>query len=353
MRASRLLIFVLAATAALGQRSAAQPIAFPLFERYVESLRQQTGIPGLSAAIVQGGRIVWEAGLGSRDVEGALPATPDTPYPIGDLTQTLATVLLGECADSGRLDIDAPIGQWSTSIPEASATVRQVLAHASDSAARGGFRYDRGRFAALTLVAEACLGGEYRRLIADGVLDRLGMAESVPARDLEDAGEAARHRFDAADSARYAAVIRRMAVPYRVDRAGRATRSEYGARGLDAASGVISTVRDLARYDAALDAGDLLRPEVVGIAWQNALATNGTPLPTGLGWFVQTYNGQRLVWHFHMAPDAYSALILKVPGRDLTLILLANSDGLSASFSLADGDVTKSLFAKAFLGLFL
>ena len=42
-----------------------------------------------------------------------------------------------------------------------------------------------------------------------------------------------------------------------------------------------------------------------------------------------------------------------MPGRDITLILLANSDGLSAPYTLANGDVTASLFAKLFLRLFV
>ena len=68
---------------------------------------------------------------------------------------------------------------------------------------------------------------------------------------------------------------------------------------------------------------------------------------------MQYYNGEKLVWHFGNVPDAYSSLILKVPSRRLTLILLANSDGLSAPFSLHQGDVTSSLFARTFLRLFL
>jgi hypothetical protein len=72
-----------------------------------------------------------------------------------------------------------------------------------------------------------------------------------------------------------------------------------------------------------------------------------------LGWFVQTYNNERLVWHFGLARDAYSSLILKVPSKDLTFIVLANSDGLSAPYSLENGDVTKSLFAQVFLKLFV
>ena len=75
-------------------------------------------------------------------------------------------------------------------------------------------------------------------------------------------------------------------------------------------------------------------------------------MPTGLGWFVQKYNGQTIVWQFGQTTNAYSSLMLKIPAKRLTLILLANSDGLSSYFDLASGDVTKSLFAVLFLRLF-
>ncbi|HYT75394.1 MAG TPA: hypothetical protein VEL79_11635, partial [Vicinamibacterales bacterium] len=60
---------------------------------------------------------------------------------------------------------------------------------------------------------------------------------------------------------------------------------------------------------------------------------------------------ERLVWHFGYVPNAYSSLMLKVPDRNLTFILLANSDGLSAPYQLSAGDVTRSLFATVFLKL--
>ena len=77
-------------------------------------------------------------------------------------------------------------------------------------------------------------------------------------------------------------------------------------------------------------------------------------MPTGLGWFVQRYNGERVVWHFGLRRDANSTLIVKLPARGLTLILLANSDGLvGPPYNLADGSVTSNLFASLFLRLFL
>ena len=77
------------------------------------------------------------------------------------------------------------------------------------------------------------------------------------------------------------------------------------------------------------------------------------PLPTGLGWFVQNYHGEPIVWQFGVTKGGHSSLIVKAPNRGLTYILLANSDGLCAPFNLEAGDVTSSLFATLFLRLLI
>ena len=123
---------------------------------------------------------------------------------------------------------------------------------------------------------------------------------------------------------------------------------------IDAAGGLVSTVRDLARLDAALDPprpDALLADETLAAAWTPAAERGGVASPMGLGWFVQSYKGERIVWHFGYVLNGYSSLIVKVPARSLTFILLANGDGLSAPFQLQSGDVTRSLFATLFLRL--
>jgi CubicO group peptidase (beta-lactamase class C family) len=342
-------VLVIAAALALVQQPTnAQNLAFSVFERYLESLRLQAGIPGLSAIIVQDGRVAWERGFGYADVEKSLAALPDTPYPIVDITQTFASVLLLQCEERGTLRLDDPLSTWSGT---SNATVGQTLAHAT-AATGNGFRYDPRSFAQLTSPVEACGGQPARLRLAGDIFDRLAMRDSVPGRDLDEPGSPARLGFDAAHLDRYTAVLRRMAVPYKVDKRGKASRSDYANKQIDASTGLVSTTRDLSRYDSAIDGRDLLHDSAVAAMWSNVSQT-GAVRPTGLGWFVQTYNGERLVWHFGYAPDAYSSLILKIPSRRLTLILLANSDGLSAPFDLSHGDVTSSLFALTFLRLFL
>src|SRR5262245_38810742 len=76
-----------------------------LFTRYLEPLRIQAGIPGLSAAITSNGNIIWEAGLGFADVEAKVAAAPHTPYVIASITKTATSTLLMQCVEEGRLNL--------------------------------------------------------------------------------------------------------------------------------------------------------------------------------------------------------------------------------------------------------
>ena len=127
-------------------------------------------------------------------------------------------------------------------------------------------------------------------------------------------------------------MLERIAIPYKVDNKKRATRNEVIPEGINAATGLVTTVRDFARFDAAIDEALLLRAETLDVAWSpDTTESRQTALPTGLGWFVQTYRGEPVVWHFGLIANGYSSLVVKLPSRHLTFILFANSDGLSAT----------------------
>jgi CubicO group peptidase (beta-lactamase class C family) len=233
-----------------------------------------------------------------------------------------------QCVEDGRLNLDTPIRTYTTAVPDANATVRQVLAMASDVAAGSTYRYDGDRFAALTAVVEACTGVSCRVALATQILDRIGMPDSVPGHGLEAVSDAASAAFDTATLARYRAVLARIAKPY-VVRDRRPVASDYPPKGINTAAGLVSTVRDLARYDAAIDAHVLLSSSTQLIAWTPFRLASGRESPYALGWFVQSTAAGRAVWHYGQWPT-FSSLIPKLPDRGLTLILLANSDGLSS-----------------------
>ena len=327
--------------------SAQQELTFSLFERYLDSLRAQANIPGMSAAIVQNERVVWDSGFGFADVEHAIRSRSDTPYHVAGVTETLSSaMLLEQCVETGHASLDERIQSRVSSYGDSSATMRDLLSHRSPN---GGFKYDQDRYASLTPLAEACVGKgmPFREALFNKVFLRANMFDSVPAQNVDDASADDRVQFSSGDLERFSAVLKRLALPYRVS--GNTVSVNTGvAKSVDTATGAISTVLDLARFDSALDGAVLLHRETMSMMWNRV-----DGMPTGLGWFVQNYNGQTLYWQFGNIPGAYSSLILKVPSRHLTLILLANSDGLSAPFPLQDGDVNASLFARTFLRLFV
>jgi CubicO group peptidase (beta-lactamase class C family) len=337
----------------LAQQASAQNLTVSLLERYLDSLRQQSGIPGMSGALVQNGNVLWSAGFGLSNVERSIPARPDTPYQIADLTESLSSsLLLEQCVETGHLGLDDRVQRWVPTFSEPATTVRDLLTHRSPS---GTFKYDSGRYSVLTGVIEACIQSDpipFRLAMTEKLFERVSMFDSVPGQSVGSGSAADNAIFSAGEMARFSAVLQRMALPYRVSGGNPSVNTSVSAT-LSASTGAISTVLDLAKYDGALDAAFLLHRDTMAAMWTNAQTASGAAMPTGLGWFVQNYNGVAVYWQFGLTTGANSSLLVKVPSKNLTLILLANSEGLSAPFSLQDGDVTASLFARAFLRLFV
>jgi CubicO group peptidase (beta-lactamase class C family) len=366
----RLFFVVAAITGVLvtGRQGAAQEeFPFEIFGRYLEPLAQDIGMPGLSAAILQNGIVVRRYQFGYADLERKIPADSNTPYPIGGVTQAMTGVLHGVCIDRfpiAQFNIDENIRFFLPTFPVERTSVRQVLSHSTD----GRFKYDPALFAHLTSVIESpqCLNKPFRQAMVAEVLNRIpgGMMRTVPGMDLNrPEGADARALFDGAAVGRYQAVLNDLAVPYKIDSKRRASRSEYPSYGLDAASGMVSTIEDLANFEKQLDKRDGVpfSASTIDQMWSNQAFDLQTPsggtirvvMPTGLGWFVTKESGQDLVWTFGHIPDASSALIVKMPKKKLTLIMLANSGGLAKGYDLENANVTSSPFVKVFLRLFI
>ena len=328
----------------------ADDLRFIFFGDYLEALRIQAGIPGLSATIVGEDDTLWEGTFGQQNIERSIATRPDTPFHVDGLTQVVTASLVLGCVEEGRLSLDDRIGRFDPSSPDADATIGQVLTHTSGTSENLVFAYAPERLKPLAMAVRACTGGSFRKAVTNQ-LDRLAMIDSVPGPDAPFLIPPAEGIPAPALAERFMSVLGRLATPYAVNGRGSATPSQYGATTLTPSSGLIISVRDFARFDLALKKGVLLRADTLAAAWQAPVGRNGQPLPHGLGWFVQTYNGEKIVWQFGVSENASSSLVVKVPARGLTLVLLANSGGLAKPFPLAVGDLTVSPFGRLFLGL--
>jgi len=320
-------------------------------DKSMEDLRAVLKIPGISAAVVKEQKIIWLKGFGLADVENNLPATPQTPYRIASLTKTFASTLLMQLVEQGKLHLDDPMSKYATHYKDDKVKVRHVLSHTSEGTPGTRYAYNGNLFARLDAVVEKASGKPFRQLLAENILEKIGMTDSVPGQDAM-SQKALLTAMGPTVEKRYEATLARIAKPYTLYGKDELVLTGYPFRQISSSAGLVSTVTDLAKFDAALDGHVFIKKETQALAWTPMTANDGKALPYGLGWFVQEYQGLKLYWHYGQWWQ-FSALILKVPDRNLTLLLLANSDGLSTPFGLGGGNVLNSPFASTFLRLFV
>jgi CubicO group peptidase (beta-lactamase class C family) len=312
------------------------PAQLARFETSLEELRRQLEIPGLSAAILSEGRLAWARGFGLADVEHRIEAAPETPYSLASVTKPFAAVVVLQLVEDGALSLDDPVAESGLHYEGPDVVrVRHLLSHTSHGRPGTEFTYDSERFADLGWVIAQASGRSFRELLEERVLVPLEMEDSAPTP--LSLGDGVLGPFRIWLDPRNASVYRRQARPYALDR------SFTIVEGSDSivftpASGLVSSVADLARFDAALDGNRLLPEAAKAQMLRPTVTPEGQELPYGLGWFTQRHEGKRLVWHYGWNPPTASALYLKLPDEALTFIALANTDALSRPFDLGRGD---------------
>jgi len=322
------------------------------FRQQLEADRERLKIPGLSVVILEDGEILWTEGFGHADVGRHVPATPDTLYHIASVTKTFTAILVLQLIEQDKLDLDAPVSRYVPEITDDRVRIKHLLSHTSEGTPGEQFSYNPDRFEHLKAIIEQVTGKPLRVLFVETFLDPLAMRDSVPGPDVAD--DAQKWAVLGADHLeRYRQTLTKFAQPYTYYGDGEIVYSGYPPRDFWASAGLLSTVRDLAKYDAAVDRHAFLGEAMQTRAWTPFLSIAGRPLAQGLGWYVTDYRGTRLVWHFGHWGTGFSALYLKVPSRQLTLVMLANSEALADHHFQVGQDITHNVFACTFLRTFV
>ncbi len=292
------------------------------FETKLEYLRQQMKIPGMSAAIVMDQKLVWAKGFGYADLKNRIEATPDTPYHLASVTKTLAATLIMQLVQEGVISLDDPVSKYGVELPsQGTILVRHLLMHASTGVPGTTYIYDGDRYGYLGQVAERATGKPFRALMQERILSPLGMTNTW---------------MDKTCGQDMSTV--QVAKPYQLDPSYNVIEGIYSQRGFNAAAGLISTVKDLAKSDIALDQNVLLHKETKEkmLAPGVAMVPDRRDLAHGLGWFSTEFMGTRLNWHAGRMPPSASANIIKAPEQNLTFIILANTDHLNVPYPHPD-----------------
>ena len=331
------------------------------FTHVLDSLRRAYRVAGVSAAVVRHGEVVYARGFGFVDLDSVRVADPNTAYRIASLTKPIAgTILLG-MQESGAFALDDPIKPLVPGYEEYfrnvstyilanlpglahlvedfdyerdDITIRHHLTHQATGVPGEAFTYNGFLYGTLARLMEVTAERPFHELVRERVLTPLGMVASAASQETASAE-----------------VLARLAPPLRYHSAAASFAAGTAPEpNVNAGAGIVSTVLDLARFDAAVNDHRLVSAATQQAAWTRQRTSDGAETPYGLGWFVQERDGAPVVWHYGWQPDAYSGLYLKLPERGLTLLLLANSENLSAPFVQKgyQDDVFTSPFARAF-----
>ncbi|MBI5852871.1 MAG: beta-lactamase family protein [Planctomycetes bacterium] len=243
--------------------------------RAVESARED-GFFG-AVLVVRGGHVLLRRGFGTASTGGA-PCAPETLFDVASVSKqfTVAAVLVLRAR--GKLSMHDPLERFFADVPEDKRAIRveQLIAHESglpanviasgselddralwlrrvwatplDGAPGERFGYSNAGYGVLAAIVEVVAARRYEDFVRDAVLQPAGMHDTtftgaVPPEDRRHARAAP--RSGGPDDARFRDTA--LAWP-----------RHWGFRG---ASGVVSTIDDLARWDRALRGDFVLPPD--------------------------------------------------------------------------------------------
>lgn len=338
------------------------------FEAFAREHRDKNSVLSMSYAIVKDGRIIAAEGIGWQDHDAEERTTADTSYLVASITKTFsAATLLGMEAD-GIIDLDddfTTLSDWqgrcdwlSTSEnnifgggvelddgyvpPEIDCskriTLRNVLQMRILGEPGSNFLYNPIVFGRLANWVEEKTGKSFDYWVRRYVIDKAGLKNTAAGWRDPNGGDA----------------LRLLAPPFRhaPEQDDNLDPSALPNPEMNASSGIIASARELALYSIALDEGHVLPPALREHMWTPPTDADGRRASYAYGWWVQTWRGERVVWHGGLWPDAYAGLLLKVPDKGLTLVALGNTDGLKWPSRLHVAEVEKNPLALKFLELF-
>jgi CubicO group peptidase (beta-lactamase class C family) len=306
-------------------------------EAAVSAEMSRQGIPGLSIAIGQGGRVRFTAGYGLADLENSVPAKPATVYRLASVSKPITAVVVLQLAERGVIDLDAPIQKYVPSFPEKPwpVTARLLLGHLGgvrhyhddepantrpySSAIEGlalfkddplvaepgtRFVYSTYGYNLLGAAVEGASGKSFIEALREGVLDPAGMVST---------------RVD-----EVAPLIPNRAQGYVRLPSGELRNSPLA----DVSSkvpggGLCATAADVARFALALSGVPLLKKEGLAQMLTSMRTREGRLTSYGLGLNVSGPGRRREGWHTG-GQERVSTVLYVQPDPGIAVVLLGN-----------------------------
>ncbi len=321
-------------------------------EEKVEKRRNELGIPGMSLVIVKDGEIIYMKGLGYKDFEKKVPVTPDTQFAIGSATKAFTALSVLMSADEGKVNLDDSPKKYLSyfKMKDAEAdknmTIRDLMAHTSGlnrtdlamitgklnrqeliqvageaqpmAKLREKFFYNNIMFAAAGEVVANTQKTTWEKFVPERIFKPLGMTNSNMA--IKEMAKAKDYSFG-----------------YEYNFDTKQTR-KLPFRPIDdvaPAGSINSSARDMAKWitfvmEGGVIGGKRLVSEKGFDEWtkvQNKITPNGK-MSYGLGWFLQDWNGMKVVQHGGNI-DGFNSMVAMIPEKKLGFVMLTNVSGSS------------------------
>ena len=314
---------------------------------YLEEKRLSHGIPGLSWAVMEKGKLLSSGGLGQASVEFSIAADEDTVYPISSTSKMFAGVATMLLVEDGKLSLETKARQLIGELPEswAEITVRQLLNHTSgitdfyrnkacgfpdlnrkktrslDHAAAMAYTYpfplqskpgekwsySVAGYVLLGWIIETVSGTSYTEFVEGRILTPLGL----------------KHSFYGSSER---VVANRNPVLYLREDKTLVNRPITFNNFVYTAAGLNCQVLDLARFLDALAGGNILNEESLKDLWQPAMLGDAKKFPYGLGFSVGKYREHRVVSH----EGGGQSWNLLFPDLGLSVVVICNLSGARA-----------------------
>jgi D-alanyl-D-alanine carboxypeptidase len=306
----------------------------------VKAHLKKSKAPAASFAVIRNGKVVKSAGYGLANVEHKVPATKKTVYQLGSITKQFTAVAVMMLVEAGKLNVDEAVSNILADLPASwsGVTVRHLLTHTSgitgytslpnfQSMERKDvthaeviksvaslplefkpgekWNYSNTGYYLLGMIIEKLSAKGYSGYLQEKIFGPLGMS-STRTNDLS-------------------AIIPNRAAGY--TRRGEEVRiAPMISMSWPFSAGVlVSTVTDMAKWDAAVGTDKLLKKSSWDMVWTPVRLNDGSTHPYGFGWAVESENGHRRIEHGGGIPG-FTTDMARYPDDGLTVVVLTNSD---------------------------
>jgi CubicO group peptidase (beta-lactamase class C family) len=293
---------------------------------------KRQGLPGVSVAIVREGKVVKADGYGLANAELNVRATPQTVYQIGSVSKQFIAAGIMLLVQDGRMGLDDKASTYLAGTPAAwqAITVRHLLTHTA------GIINEPPAFDPFKIQSDADLvKSAYAAPLlfvpgTDWTYSNTGyfaLAEIIRVVSGEPWDAFLQKRLFQPLAMTATRTTTMEMVPNRAGGYAPANGKMSNAAPIlpvRPSGAFLSTVLDLAKWDAALSAGSLLSTATLNQTWTPVRLNGGGTSAYGFGWQVDAVAGHKRVHHSGTMPG-FRATIQRYLDDKLTVIVLANA----------------------------